>query len=302
LTPKEAEALKDYDDPARIAGDIEDLIGKLRSKYSESVDPRLQGLFASGKHRVETILFLERFRDALEKRPGSGVPLHEILYPRYWPTPDGKRRSGFVARSGQGVPWEDLPVVGITLYEALGYALWMASLTGESVGLPNEAEYERAASWPRDAGEGMDPGKKDLFPWQGHRKENFHAFFGRIGEDLETFYAAHRAAYDQLMEDTSRPVGETERLYMLEGYGWHWTCDRLDDDEIRYSRFRDPGYRRYREDPEVFDYRPNTKLESTHFVLKGSPQILGGPGVTPRRYSAFPLRGYDNVGFRIAVR
>ena len=208
--------------------------------------------------------------------------------------------------------------MGISLYEALGYVLWLSSVTGQMVTLPNEAEYERASSWPRNAGRVrgkrilLDPSDKDLLPWQRARPDDFHSFFGRIGEDIEHFYVSDQSAYQGLVRDTSRRISDEERLYMMEGFGWQWTTDRLDDTEVRYSRFVDPRYRKWEAKPcrligngngniDVYDYRPNTRIESSHFVLKGSPEILGGPGLTTRRYSAFPLRAYPNVGFRIAM-
>jgi hypothetical protein len=51
----------------------------------------------------------------------------------------------------------------------------------------------------------------------------------------------------------------------------------------------------------VYDYQTNTNLRFTHFALKGSPGVIGGPGMTIRRYAAFPLRAYPNIGFRIRV-
>lgn len=320
LTEKERGAIEGYSDPKKVTEDIQSLITRLRQKYSESIDRRFRQRFASGRHQVETILFLERFRKEFEKEPESStIPLRRVLYPRGWPGPDGKRRGALVGGGVRHVPWADLPVVGISLYEALAYTVWLSTLTGSLVTLPNEAEYERASSWPVTAGllDGrkvlLDPREKDLFPWQKEDPGDFHSYFGRVGEDLQNYYVADRTAYEQLVKDTSRKIARRDRLYQLEGFGWQWTVDRLNEDEIRYSRFKDPGYRRYRgkpckivDDPkgevEVFDYRPNPKVDSPYFVLKGSPDVLGGAGITPRRYGAFPLRGYPNVGLRLVVK
>ena len=36
--------------------------------------------------------------------------------------------------------------------------------------------------------------------------------------------------------------------------------------------------------------------------LKGSPDVIGGPGLTTRRYAAYPFRGYRNIGFRLVAK
>jgi hypothetical protein len=52
----------------------------------------------------------------------------------------------------------------------------------------------------------------------------------------------------------------------------------------------------------VYDYEPYLSLDSAYFVVRGSPDIIGGAGLTTRRFAIFPLRGYGNVSFRIVVR
>jgi hypothetical protein len=190
------------------------------------------------------------------------------------------------------------------------------------VTLPNEAQYERASSWPCESAAVergavmLDPALKDVFPWSNHNPKDFHSYFGREGESLEHHYLVDRRKYEKLLEETSRRVEGQPGLAMLEGFGWCWTVDRYIENERKYQRFDEPDYPEYR-DPEgrpfaergaerrgtrVFDYRPNTNRRHSHFVLKGSPAILGGPGMTIRRYAGYPLRAYPNVGFRILVR
>jgi hypothetical protein len=109
----------------------------------------------------------------------------------------------------------------------------------------------------------------------------------------------------------ARAVDDRSRVYQLEGFGWQWTCDRYDDNDRKYLRFQDADYPRYEDRPvkekgrdaalTVYDYQPMSNMKCPTFVLKGSADVLGGPGVTTRRYSANPLRAYPNVGFRIVV-
>jgi len=62
--------------------------------------------------------------------------------PRYW---DDPRFNG-----------DDLPVTGVSWFEAMAFARWASLLTGENIRLPSEAEWERAAR-------GDNP--KALYPW-----------------------------------------------------------------------------------------------------------------------------------------
>jgi len=62
--------------------------------------------------------------------------------PRYW---DDPRFNG-----------DDLPVAGVSWFEAMAFARWASLLTGENIRLPSEAEWEWAAR-------GDNP--KTLYPW-----------------------------------------------------------------------------------------------------------------------------------------
>lgn len=65
---------------------------------------------------------------------------------------------------GQRAPVErqNHPVAGVTLYEALAYCRWLSEQTGRAYGLPNEAQWEKAAR-------GTD-GR--LYPWGDTWREN----------------------------------------------------------------------------------------------------------------------------------
>ncbi len=65
-------------------------------------------------------------------------------------------------KRGQPFFWDDptwnapnLPVVGVTWYEAEAYCKWLSAMTGERYRLPAEAEWEKAARGPRNS----------LWPW-----------------------------------------------------------------------------------------------------------------------------------------
>ncbi len=296
-----------------ILRDIDQLLLKLRRIYGhvERSNP---------KSFVEPITFLERAKRQLRRQTEvlTPIPLHTVLYPRGWNSSAGEGQArGFV---GPNVPWLQRPVTGVSLYEALGFCTWLSTKIGweYSVTLPNEAEFERAASWPRDVVDErpaevmVDPRMKDVFPWQRTSEHDFNYYFGREGQELDTLYSNKRR-YQQVLEQTARVVSNNEKLYMLLGYGWQWTLDRFQQNERKYNRFEDIDYRRYTERKykdvdrtdrplEVFLYEANKNQKNSYFVARGAPDIIGGPGLTTRRFALYPLRGYHNVGFRWVMK
>ncbi len=321
LSDSERRLLKTYSKPTQLLIEIEQFLTALRNAYRNRIDKKYRNLLEYGHFVVEPLHFLERFGAAMKKRENftDTIPLHEVLYPRYWTSPEPtQKKSSFGKRE---VAWEDQPVYGLTLYEAAAYTAWLSEETGQDVSLPNEAEFERASSWPvvppaeENGAIVLDPTVKEVFPWQAHNDKDFHFYFGREGVDIKDNYLVDRKKYEKLLEETARKLPDQEALRMMEGFGWHWTRDRYSDDERMYQRFEQPAYPRFEGEkpyrvlhrgdtspiPDVYDYQTNTNLRFTHFALKGSPGVIGGPGMTIRRYAAFPLRAYPNVGFRIRV-
>ena len=318
LNEEERTLLTEYTDAKSVLADLDLIVRELRRGFGRQVDPRLQQAFKKGQVVVEPILLLERFASVVRSEPDDMMdieacaPLHLMLYPRRWRSPQGQTRKRRLV--GTAVPWKDCPVTGISFFEALAYAAWLSSVTEKPLVLPNEAQYERASSWPREAPppDGkpikLDPRRKLLFPWQDHNPQDFNYFFGREGREIEGYYQKGRRIYNELMESTARKLPEGDVLYQLEGFGWNWTCDRYSEMERKYSRFSDPDYPRYKKAPciepgggraEVFHYVRNRNPSDSLVVLKGSPDVVGGPGLTTRRYAAYPLRGYFNTGFRL---
>lgn len=318
LNEREQNLVRMYERPEQAVSDMQQLVEDLRKAYRRRIDKRFVMPFQHGHFPIEPVQFLSRMAAVLRKYKDLNQPvaLRDVLYPRYWPTPQGDAaRKDFM---GLQVPWEDQPVVGVTLYEALAFGAWLSKLTGSHVTLPTEAEYERAASWP--AGEPpaagsdveLDPTQKLIFPWQDHNPKDFHSYFGREGAEISNFYVKNKKEYNTLLEETSRIVREGQKIQQLEGFGWCWTRDRYSDDERKYLRFDDHDYPRWAasrftektkpgQEVVVHDYRPNSNLKCSTFVLRGSPDVIGGPGLTTRRYAANPLRSYPNVGFRIVI-
>jgi len=317
LTDEERDLLGEYKGIETANEDVEFIVKELRRGYGRQVDHRLEQAFKKGQLAVEPVLFLERFALAVRADPKleSAVPLHLVLYPRRWKTSQGQSQRRRLL--GTAVPWEDCPVTGVSFFEALAYAAWLSSVTGTNLTLPNEAQFERASSWPIEdppSGGGplrLDSRKKLLFPWQDHCPHDFNFFFAREGFEIEGYYQKNAEAYRQLMEQTARRLGDGRSIYQLQGFGWHWTSDRYSETERKYNRFDDPEYPRYTAVPciepggaraKVYHYVPNRNPKDSFIVLRGSPDVLGGPGLTTRRYAAYPLRGYVNVGYRLVCQ
>jgi formylglycine-generating enzyme required for sulfatase activity len=319
LSDREERLIAGLPDPAAAAEILTGLVGELRKAYRHRVDRRYLMPLQSGHFPLEPIDFLLRLREQAKRLPSLDQPvsLREVWYPRYWPSPRGP--SGHRGFPGAGVPWEEQPLTGITLYEAAAYAAWLARGTGRRVGLPSEAEVERAASWPSEglppAGQEivLDPSRKLAFPWQDHNpSRDFHAYFGREGAGLADYYLKDRRRWEELLEETSRVVEGGRRILQLEGFGWQWTRDRFNEQETKWSRFQDADYPRWTGRPArlkgkedvlhpVYDWQVSGNPGWLQVVLRGSPEIVGGPGLACRRYAANPFRAYPNVGFRVAV-
>ncbi len=312
----ERSAVEKYKSFEQVENDIRALTAQLRSSYLQSIDRRFIQAFKKGQFRVAPILFLQRMRAALAaiKDITKPVPLSLVLYPRFWDSPGGKRSRDFLKRRAE---WHELPVEGITLFEALAFTVWLSTVTKMTVQLLSEAEYERAASWPAaDSIEGqekveLDPGLKDLLPWQRRNDKDFNYYFGHEGKEVDEYYVTNRSKYKELLNDTAREVPD-DLLYQLTGFGWHWTSDRYDEKERKYNRFDSSEYPVYETVAcclkdggaavKAYAYERYSNVHSPYYVLRGSPDVLGGPGLVVRRYSAYPLRGYRKVGFRWVIK
>ncbi len=221
----------------------------------------------------------------------------ELFRPLFWPDEIERSRKGglFVQR----VPWEDLPVVGVSLYEAAGFAGWMRLTTGRGYVLPSEAEYEKAFGWALD-GTTLDPVRKHIYPWQTTSELDFNQWFSRDGHSIQTL-EARAAAYRGLLEETARVIGN-QKLYQGLGFGWQWTRERFNELERKYNRFEHAGCRRRRvEQVEVCEYQDCVDAQSRYFAVRGAPDQLGGPGTVTRRFALSPLRGYQECSFRCVI-
>ncbi len=105
--------------------------------------------FSLARHAVTNALYAQFIAERGYDTPHFWTPegwawrvRTERTQPRYWGDP---RFEG-----------DDLPVNGVSWFEAMAFARWASLVTGENIRLPTEAEWE----W---AGRGDNP--KSLYPW-----------------------------------------------------------------------------------------------------------------------------------------
>ncbi|MGC9396713.1 MAG: SUMF1/EgtB/PvdO family nonheme iron enzyme [Anaerolineae bacterium] len=112
------------------------------------------------------------------ERYDNEKPVHKVHLERYWmakvPTTNAQYRL-FVEATGHEAPrhWENgnaprglesHPVVNVTWHDALAYCRWLSEVTGKSITLPSEAEWEKAARGTAD---------KREYPWGNAWKEGY---------------------------------------------------------------------------------------------------------------------------------
>ncbi len=156
----------------------------------------------------------------LDRYAVTNRQFHEFVLDSGYETPSLWRKeilpavANFVDRSGQAGPrfWnggypkgeDDLPVVGVSWYEASAYARWVGKR------LPSEAEWQKAASCPVMVGAGTLVQRK--FPW-GDSMDRSRANVWGSGHDGPVAVAEYRAG------------ASMGSLHQLIGNVWEWTHD-----------------------------------------------------------------------------
>jgi formylglycine-generating enzyme required for sulfatase activity len=291
---------------------LDAIIGRLRDHYLASlraegsvrVAPESErGLverdYLAPDFQIATLKFLDRLRVA-HAREEERIPLRRLIYPLAWPSEDPRALS---RERTDRLPWAERPVQGISLYEALAYADWVSRAAGGDavVRLPNEAEHERASSWPvlsspvlsapvlsapvlsadesaADAPaedgvirETVDRRWKMLFPWEvraaadpaSTAPEAPPRSAKKIFSDLDRSpFELELGQLRELVRRTARPVGE-RRLEMLLGFQWEWTRDRLAELETGYEHLdrNEPLDPRH----EVWELDKDEPVRATHY-------------------------------------
>lgn len=193
-----------------------------------------------------------------------------IIEPKYWHDP--------IYNTDQQ------PVVGVSWYEAMAYANWLAQKTGRKYRLPSEAEWERAACG----------NPKRQYPW-GNNWDGHLANFadltltqakGKINWRQIVTWAntSIRDGYAHTAPVGSYPKGATpEGIFDLSGNVWEWTSTLYSDYPYRLDDGRD-----------------------SH-DLKGERIIRGGGWASPMEDLRCTYRSYAqqnkqiyHLGFRLA--
>jgi len=200
---------------------------------------------------------------------------------RFW-TADGWKWRG-ENNIAQPSRWTDsgfngaeYPVVGVSWYESVAYANWLAERTGLILRLPTEAEWEKAAR-------GTD-GR--IYPW-GNAWDG-----GRLNYcDVNCTYDWADKAQDDGYQYTA-PVGSfvggasPYGVLDMAGNVWEWANDWYDSGYYAGSSVRNP------QGPETGDRR----------VLRGGSWRYNATNVRPaNRGRGGPGNRYNDVGFRLVA-
>ncbi len=103
--------------------------------------------------------------------------------------------------------YDNNPVTFVTYDDAATYCLWLALDSGQTIGLPTEAQWEKAAAWHPETG------ASTRYPW------------GNDAANIELL------AYDQNIFDTTAPVGSYPAgasyygVLDMAGNVWEWVAD-----------------------------------------------------------------------------
>ncbi len=131
---------------------------------------------------------------------GNGVLIRDVTQPSFWDD------------SAYNPP--DHPVVGVSWYEAVAFANWLAQETGLSIRLPTEAEWEKAARgsdgrlwpWGNQPPDGSRLNYCDTnceYDWKNENVDDGYAYTAPVGSYL----------------DGASPYGALD----MAGNVWEWT-------------------------------------------------------------------------------
>ncbi|HLV45039.1 MAG TPA: bifunctional serine/threonine-protein kinase/formylglycine-generating enzyme family protein, partial [Aggregatilineales bacterium] len=161
------------------------------------------------------------------------------------------------------------PVTYVQHTQAVSYCLWLARETGQPVGLPTEAQWEKAAAWDPAAGVSR------TFPW-GDAEPN---------ADLLRFAAS---GFGGAAPVGTYPEGASAYGVLdMAGNVWEWTADWYAEDAYRHTGV-------------VTD--PAGPSSGTRRVTRGGGWLTERPLlVTNVRNWASPEAAGDDLGFRCAL-
>jgi formylglycine-generating enzyme required for sulfatase activity/energy-coupling factor transporter ATP-binding protein EcfA2 len=210
---------------------------------------------------------------------GDGREQHKLYLPEYQiarvPVTNAQyalfvKAAGYEAPSGweEGRPpkgKESHPVVNVSWFDAITYCEWLSKMTGKPVGLPSEAEWEKAARGDKD---------KRIYPW-GDKFDYLKCNSRELGQEDTTPVGI-------FLEGVS-PYGVLD----MSGNVWEWTRT-IWDDKFKYPYKSDDG-------------RENIEIPANRYLRGGS--FGSGSGIVRCAARSGNLPGYWNwdLGFRVGL-
>ncbi len=216
---------------------------------------------------------LEGDEDAFSDEKPSGLVEVSAFRIQRWPVTVGEyarfvESKGYASREGwspEGLAWRDrervtapegwaaqvgrphnVPVTGVSWWEAEAYCAWLTSLVGSDDGtvirLPTEAEWEKAARGGEDlAGTALPPGKR-RYPWGWAWDASKANVEGRLGGVCPVgCFPEDRGAYG---------------TWDVAGNVWEWCLDWFDPAAYARPARRDPALLGAAAAPELDLYDP----------------------------------------------
>ncbi len=202
----------------------------------------------NGQLEADLSIYDKDFRKRVEDWL-KGRPVDKRRHPFFWDDPQ----------------WNapNLPVVGVTWYEAEAYCKWLSAMTSEKYRLPTEAEWEKAARGLQNS----------LWPWGDEWDPN------KCNSEESKFGATTPAG---MYPDGTYPNGPLDMV----GNVWEWCADWWEGD--LYQK---------RENEEVRD--PSGPLSGSARVLRGGAWFsYRGSCRAAFRFRFVPAFFYFVVGFR----
>ena len=156
------------------------------------------------------------------------------------------------------------PVVGVSWYEALAFANWLAQTTGAAIRLPTEAEWEKGAR-----------GEERLkYPWGDQPPTEELCNF----DDMDS----KTTPVDRYLKGAS-PYGALD----MAGNVWEWTATKWLENYENYAT--------------LVDNHPKTDASARRVVRGGAWIIIMYVVPASYRYNFSPDRRDSNLGFRVVV-
>ncbi len=166
--------------------------------------------------------------------------------------------------------YAEYPVTFIPYEQAASYCLWLAAQSGQVIGLPTEAQWEKAAAWDPDSG------TQRLYPW-GNEPPN---------ADLARYVFSPDGRPASPVGSYPKGASAYGALDMA-GNVWEWTADWFDPEYYQHTGLSSD---------------PTGPLSGTERVTRGGswrvePNLL----VVIKRNPAQPDVSGDSLGFRCAM-